>query len=297
MLLASMAAGVAGCSPQRSPARVEDTLTSGRISVVCSPELLGLIERERAVFDSLYPQARITVQAGGSSEAVRALFAAECDLAVIDRALEPVERGAAVRGGLELEGYPFARDGVALVVHPGNPVENAALDDVRGIFQGEIRHWDALGGARVAIRPAIPPPTSDVMAYFVEKVMNGAPIQAPVVYQGSDSAVVAEVGRQAGALGIVSTAWAERGVRPLRLATLKGLPYWRPDAEAIHRGDYPLWREMHLYARPNGPALANGFITFVTSREGQTIVRDWGLVPTAVPVRFVRRSPMMGSHR
>jgi phosphate transport system substrate-binding protein len=134
------------------------------------------------------------------------------------------------------------------------------------------------------------------MTFFAAAVMHGAPISAPVVYQASDSAVVDYVGRHPEAVGIVSMAWAERGVKALRLARLKGLAYRRPDAEAVHRGEYPLSRDMHLYVRPRGPALANGLITFITSRDGQVIVRDQGLVPTAVPVRFVRRSPMVGSH-
>jgi phosphate transport system substrate-binding protein len=275
---------------------VEDTLTSGRISVVCSPEILGILERERAAFDSLYPGASIELREGSSTEGVRALFAAECDLAAISRELDPVERGAAVRGGLELEGYRFARDGVALVVHPDNPVENMALDQVRGLFDGSIPRWDALGGRDVAVQPVIHPADSDIMAFFVAEAMDGAPIRAAVVYQSSDSAVVAHVASQPGAVGVVSMAWSERGVKPLRLATLKGLAYRRPDAEAVHKGEYALARDMNLYVRPDGPALANGLITFITSREGQAIVRDAGLVPTAVPVRFVRRSPMVGSH-
>ena len=297
LLLALTAAGGAGCSPQRAPGTVEDSLTSGRISVVCAHEVLSLITRERAAFDSLYPGARIMVREGASAQAVRALFAAECDLAVINRDLDPVERGAAIRGGLELEGYRFARDGVALVVHPGNPVENLALDEVRSIFQGSVTRWDALGGSPSAIRPVIQSPESDIMAFFEGKVMIGESMRAPVVYQPSDSGVVAYVAGEPAAIGIVSMAWAERGVSPLRLASLKGLAYRRPDAEAVHRGDYPLSRDMNLFARTRGPALANGFITFITSRDGQAIVRDGGLVPTAVPVRFVRRSPMMGSHK
>lgn len=297
LILACLAAGTLGCSPPRAPGPVEDSLTSGRISVVCSPEVLDILDRERAVFDSLYPGATIELREGNSSEGVRALFAAECDLAAISRELEPVERGAAIRGGLELEGYRFARDGVALVVHLGNAVENAALDEIRGIFTGTIEGWDALGGAASRIQPVIQAPESDIMAFFTAKVMNGEPIRAPVVYEASDSGVVAYVARHPGAVGIVSMAWCERGVRPLRLATLKGLSYRRPDAETVHRGDYPLARDMNLYVRPTGPALANGLITFITSRDGQAIVRDAGLVPTAVPVRFVRRSPLMGSHR
>jgi len=297
LVLACLAAGMAGCSLPRAPGSVEDSLTSGRITVVCSPEIYGIMDRERAAFDSLYPGATIALREGTSSEGVRALFAAECDLAAISRELEPVERGAAMRGGLELEGYRFARDGVALVVHAGSPVENVALDEVRGIFNGSIVRWDALGGAGDRVQPVIQPPGSDIMAYFTAKVMNGEPIRAPVVYETSDSGVVAYVARHPGAIGIVSMAWSERGVRPLRVATLKGLSYWRPDAETVHRGDYPLSRDMNLYVRPTGPALANGLITFITSREGQAIVRDAGLVPTAVPVRFVRRSPLRGSHK
>ncbi len=297
LFLACLAADMAGCSPPRALESVEDSLTSGRISVVCSPEVHVILDRERAAFDSLYPGAAIALREGTSSEGIRALFAAECDLAAISRELEPVERGAAMRGGLELEGYRFARDGVALVVHSGNAVENAALDEIRGIYKGSISRWDALGGAGDRIQPVIQPPGSDIMAFFTAKVMNGEPMQAPVVYETSDSGVVAYVARHPEAIGIVSMAWAERGVRPLRLATLKGLSYWRPDAETVHRGDYPLSRDMNLYVRPTGPALANGLITFITSREGQAIVRDAGLVPTAVPVRFVRRSPLRGSHK
>ncbi|MGH7730602.1 MAG: PstS family phosphate ABC transporter substrate-binding protein [Candidatus Eiseniibacteriota bacterium] len=276
---------------------MEDSLTSGRICVVCTPEVHGILERERAAFDSLYPGAVIELREGSSSEAVRALFAAECDLAAISRELEPVERAAAIRGGLELEGYRFARDGVALVVHTANVVENVALDQVRAIYSGTITGWEAFGGSRERIQPVIHRPDSDIMAYFGAKVMNGEPIRAPVVYQTSDSGVAAYVARHPGAIGMVSMAWSERGVKPLRLATLKGLPYWKPDAETVYRGDYPLARDMNLYVRAKGPALANGLITFTTSREGQAIVRDAGLVPIAVPVRFVRRSPLMGSHK
>jgi phosphate transport system substrate-binding protein len=276
---------------------VEDTLTSGRISVVCAPEVQSIIAREVAAFDSLYPAAQITVRSGSSRDAVQALFAAQCDLAAITRDLEPDERGAAARGGLALEGYRFARDGVALVVHPSNAVENIALEDLRGIYQGVVKTWRALGGAASTIEPVIQPPGSDMAAYFEQRVMNGEPVLAPVAYETSDSGVVDFVTHHRGAIGFVSMAWADRGAKALRLASLKGLGYWRPDPEAVYRGEYPLTRHMSLYARSPGPALANGLITFVTSREGQVVVHDGGLVPTAVPVRFVRRSPMVGSHK
>ena len=107
---------------------------------------------------------------------------------------------------------------------------------------------------------------------------------------------MAIVARQPGGLGYVSLGTRTQGVKVARIASVRGLPYWRPDLEAIYKGDYPLTRFFNAYVRATGPRLANGFITFVTSIDGQRIVKDQGLVPTSVPVRFVRRSPMLSAH-
>jgi len=275
---------------------VEDTVTSGRILIVCATEAMTLIARGRDAFVEHYPEAAIEVRAAPSRDGIRSLFAAECDLAVITRELEPSERGAAVRGGLELEGYRFARDAVVMVVHPGNRMENMALEELRRVYDGRTLRWSELGGADLAIEPVIQQPEADVTEFFVQHVMNGQPIRARARYESSDSTVVAAVASRPGAIGYVSLAWADRGAKALRLASLAGLPYHKPDAESVYRGDYPLTRFLNLYARPDSPRLANGFITFMTSIEGQRIVRESGLIPTTVPVRFVRRSGMQSTH-
>ena len=289
------AACTCGCSAPGGSARVEDSLTSGRIAIACTREARPLIDRELAALVKLYPLAEIRVVDRTSRDAVRALFGAQCDVAVIARELDPVERGAAVRGRLELEGYRFAKDAVVVVVHPSNPVENLAFDDLRGIYEGRIKEWAKLGGPAAGIEPVIPPAESDVTEFFVERVMGGQPIRAPVLREESDSAVVASVARRPHAIGFVSLA-AESGAKRLRLSALAGLPYWAPDLEAVHRGDYPLTRYFNFYVRASAPPLAGGLITFVTSIDGQRVVREAGLVPTSVPVRFVRRSPMRSAH-
>jgi phosphate transport system substrate-binding protein len=271
-------------------------MTTGRISVVCASEAAPVIEKERSAFVDLYPQASLGVTRGRSSEGVRALFAAECDLAVLSRELTPEERGAAVRGRLELEGYRFAKDAVVVIVHPSCPVENLALDVLKGIYEGRIVNWSELGAPAGAIVPVFPSPESDLGDFFVERVMQGEPVRAHVLVATGDSAVVATVASRPGAIGFVSLAWADRGAKTLRLSSLTGLPYWKPDLEAVYEGDYPLSRTLAFYLRASGPRLAHGFVTYVTSLDGQQIVHESGLVPTSVPVRFVRRSPLRGAH-
>lgn len=288
--------GLGGCSPQPASVPVEDSQTSGRISIVCPPEAGDLVLRERNAFLALYPQASIELRPGPSRQAVADLFAARVDLAVITRELDPEERSAAARGGLELEGYRFARDAVAVLVNTVNPVENLSLQDLSGIYAGGSRNWSDFGGPALAIKPVAQPPRSDLSEFFVQEVLDGQSIQVPSFVEPSDSAVVERVKREPGAIGFVTLSWADRGAKALRIAGMTGLPYYRPDLETVFKGDYPLTRFYNFYVRADGPRLAGGFVTFVTSHDGQRLVKEAGLVPTTVPVRFVRRSPMQRSH-
>ena len=285
-----------GCAPERSSQTVEDSLTSGRIRLACAPEAAVLVRRELEGFQTMYPQASFDFREAPSGDAVRALFADQADLAVITRELEPEERAAAVRGRLELEGFPFARDGVVVLANPANPIENLTIEDLRDIYAGRVADWKVLGSQAGKIVPVIPPPQSDLTAFFAQKVMNGEDLHAAAEYALNDSDVVKRVLADRGAIGFASLGVAPHGARVLRLAALKGLPYWKPDLEAVYRGDYPLTRFFNLYVRTAGKRLAHGVITWTTSMDGQALVKDAGLVPTAVPVRFVRRSPMLSTH-
>lgn len=293
---AALSVALGGCSPQSAPPPVEDSLTSGRIQVDCAPEAWDVIRRQQAGFQRLYPEARLDVRGSLSRDAIQALFSARSDLAVITRELEPEERSAAVRGGLELEGFRFARDAVVAIVNESNAVENLTLEQLRAIYAGRLTDWSQAGGARGALTPVLQPVESDVTAFFAQEVMHDDPIAARVMTADGDSAVVEYVRSHPEAIGFVTLGWSERGARALRLATVAGLPYWKPDLEAVYKGDYPLTRYFNFYVRTEGPRVAHGFITFATSRDGQQVVRDCGLVPTSVPVRFVRRSPMMSTH-
>jgi phosphate transport system substrate-binding protein len=294
--LATGALASAGCGPRPTARGVEESLTSGRISIVVSAEIGDLIERERDAFVALYPQAEIRVERGTSSRALRDLFAARCDVAAITREVDPDERGAAVRGRLELEVYRFGRDAIVMIANPSNPVENMAIDGIRRIYEGDATNWRQFGGPDLPIEPVVPPMKAGVTETFVQKVLDGNPVRARAILAASDSEVVNEVARRPGALGFVTLPFASRAPHALRVASLSGLRYVGPDPEAVYDGSYPLARNLNLYLRTKGPQLAKGFVTFVTSRDGQVLVHEAGLVPTSVAVRFVRRSPMLGTH-
>jgi len=123
------------------------------------------------------------------------------------------------------------------------------------------------------------------------------PLRAASLVELSDSAVADRVARTAGAIGLVPLRLAAApGVRALRVAPIEGAAYVEPDLETVHEGRYPLGAYVHLYLRTRRPRLAGGFLTYTASQPGQERVLAGGRLPTSVPLRFVRRSPMLGSH-
>jgi phosphate transport system substrate-binding protein len=275
---------------------VEDTETSGRIRIVSVPEGRNLVEREVAAFQGEYPQSHFDVATGTSREAVTALLEQRADLALLTRELEPEERSVMVKGGMELEGYRFGRDAIVVIVNPSNPLEHVSADALRGIYLGTPSDWAALGGRPGRIEPVVLPPESDLMYSFLQRVMGGQQPTAPAFRAASDSEVVARVRTTPGAIGFVSMAWADKGAKALDVSSITGLKYSSADPEKVYTGEYPLTRYCNLYVRSGGSRLANGLVTFVSSLDGQKIVHEAGLVPTAVPVRFARRSSMLGAH-
>jgi len=287
-----------GCTSRSGTQPVEDTETSGRISIAAAPDARALIAQEIRAFATTYPEARLELRTPESSgQVVSALLAGRAEVAAAGRELEDEERNMARQAGIEVVGHRIAQDAICVVVPAANPVRNLTVGELKRIWLGQARRWSAFGGTETDIVPVLPPLASDLARAFAQRVMDGERMLAPSIVEASDSAVAERVAATPGAIGVVPLALAAGdGLRALRLAALEGLDYVDPDMESVHGGQYPLTRFMNLFIRTRGPRLAGGFVTFVSSQPGQQIVLASGRVPTAVPLRFVRRSPMLGSH-
>jgi len=296
MLALSLLSG--GCARPETSRPVEDTETSGRISIATSTDLHELVAGEAEAFRSLYPQSVLEVgEPRPSGQVISELLAGRADVAVVGRDLEQEERDMAQKGGIELEGHRVAQDGLCVVVHAGNTVRNVTIGELRRIWSAEVREWSALGGPSQRIVPVLPPLHADLARAFAQVVMNGELMKAATLMEVSDSAVAQRVARTPGAIGVVPLRLASfAGLRALHVSPLEGLPYIEPDMESVHDSTYPLQYFIHVYVRTRRPRLAGGFVTYVASQPGQERVLASGRIPTSVPLRFVRRSPMLGSH-
>ena len=285
--------GCAGPAHREGP---EDTLTSGVLTIAADPDVQPLLEATAKAFEALYPDASIRVLARSSRDAMADVFANRADLAVIGRETEEVERQAATEARIEMMAYRWARDGVAVIVHPGNPVNQLSYDDLRTILTGGIVSWGEFGGPDRRVVPVIESPKRSLIQYLASQLVGREDSLTAAVIADDDSDVIARVERLPDAVGFVSQSSLRPGVKVLAVSRAAGLPYFELDAETVYRRDYPLTRSYNLVTRVPGVKLGQGFVTFALSEPGQRFVRDGHRVPASVPVRFNRRLPTASSH-
>jgi phosphate transport system substrate-binding protein len=289
LLVAAAACGDSGRAPE--------SRTQGRITVGVEPAVYELVAASARDFQGLYPRAEVAVQRQGSREAVGDLFLARVEAAVVGREALPEEREAAEAGGIGIEALRWARDAVAIVVHPDNPVEQVAFEDLREIYTGKMVSWSALGGSDERIIPIVQDPARSITQFFADRILEGEPISGPARVANGDSTAAAWAAGERNAVAFVALPYAARGVRPLRVSRLKGLAYVELDARSVYEDRYPLTRFYNVFLRQPGSPLASGFTTFLCSSDGQRRVRDAGLVPATVPVRFTHRAPTLSARR
>jgi phosphate transport system substrate-binding protein len=264
--------------------------------VVSEPNVAATVRATADEFVRLYPKNRVRVETGGARDAMAALFAATAQVAIIGREISDEERDAAQRGHIAIEATRWAKDGLAIVVHPSNPVDRIAFDDLRGIYAGKLVSWAALGGSDRRIVPVVQRTESGTTQFFVDRVLAGERFTAPAIVAEDDSATAARVAQDPAAIGFVSLPFATRGVKALAVSPVKGMAYVDLDPQTVHDGGYPLTRYENVVLRePSSPG-AGDLNTFLCSTDGQRKVLEAGYVPAAVPVHFTHRAPTLPSH-
>ena len=157
----------------------------------------------------------------------------------------------------------IARDAIAVIVHPGNPVESLTREQLEGIFTGAIRNWRELAGPDLAIRPFIVGPESSTRTVFRaailgEAVFGGCEVLRP------DSRMLDMVAAEPGAIGQISVSFLDARDRVKPLAVDGRAPFPTDPAYAISRGLYLLWWP--------GRARVADFVSWTSSAEAQAIL-------------------------
>ncbi|WP_444931927.1 substrate-binding domain-containing protein [Microbulbifer sp. SSSA002] len=223
----------------------------------------------------------IDIAAHGSSTGFKGLEQAQADIAMASRPIRAAENAALNRlGDLRRHGaeHVIAIDGLAIIVHPHNPVNQLTLQQIAAIFAGEITDWSAVGGRKAPIKVLARDDQSGTWDTFQSLVLgNTRALSTDAARFESSEQLSDRVSAQPNSIGFVGLA-SIRQSKALAVADNNTQPQ-SPGHLTIATEDYPLSRRLFLYssAYRAKPAAAE-FLQFVQSEQGQEQVKATGFV-------------------
>lgn len=235
-----------------------------------------LAPRLIAEYTKLHPDQTLELEAKGSGSGILALFDGACDIAASSRSMTEDEMRMARSRGIVLRNHTIGYYGVAVVVHPSNPVKNLTHAQVRDIFTGTTRNWKQVGGPDLPMQIHIRDPISGTYLGFQELAMDRLPYTADARPHTSYLDLAQAVKAEPGAVGYVGmTLAAHDGVKAL---TINGVA---PNALNVAEQWYPYARQMRFYTDKNMSAATKDFIAYVRSVPGQRLLEELGFVRRA----------------
>jgi phosphate transport system substrate-binding protein len=260
-----LAAGCAGgTTPPPGQGETTPLELSGTIREAGSTSVLPLAEELAKEFMKLHPKVRIETGGGGSGAGVTGCAAGTVDIGAASRDIKITEP--------DLIPYAIARDAVAIVVHPSNPITGLKLDDVAKIYAGEITDWSQVGGGAGKITVIAREEGSGTRDCFEEKVMKEKTITANAILKTSNGEIQTAVSQDTLAIGFVSLGYVT-GLKALDL-----------DEKACtvatcQKGEYPILRRLYFLTKGTPTSPVKEFIDFARSDDGQKIAEELGYVP------------------
>jgi phosphate transport system substrate-binding protein len=221
------------------------------------------------------PGVNITVSESGSGNGAKALINGSCQIATMSRLLKQNEYEAAVHSEVLPVTHVVAFDGIAVVVHPGNPVKGLSMAQVKDIYIGKINNWNAVGGPNSRIVVISRDTNSGTYETFETRVMKGEKIVKNCEYVGSSGAIRSRVQGTNNAIGYVGIGFIDNTVKALEVNGIY------PTLETVKKGSYPVARPLYMVTK-DYPALGSHlyqFINLYLSKKGQEIVNEIGFIP------------------
>ena len=234
------------------------------IIVVGSNSVQPYAEILLEAFTLIYPEIEIDIQGGGSTAGITSVENGIADIGMISRELAENER--------HLIPIEIAKDGLAIIIHPNNPVSDVTLEQIRGIYKGTITKWKEVGGVDREIHVITREEGSGTRKAFEDLVMHKEYIYPRAIVQSSNGAIKQLVAGDKNAIGFISLGLVDQTVKALRLDGIEA------SDENIINGKYGLFRPFLYVTKDTVADNAQVFIEFTLSSEGQQILVMEGLI-------------------
>ncbi len=242
---------------------------SGNIEIAGGTAHIPVMKGAAKRIMTVNPGIRITVEGGGSGVGVQKVGEGLVSIGNTGRAVTEAEKAK-----YGLVSFPFAIDGVAVVVHKENPVNGLTQAQVQDIFAGRIGNWKQVGGPDAAINAYTRDEASGTREVFFEKMLAKGVILDSANVVASNGAMKTAVAGDKNAIGYVSIGHIDD---TLKAPLLDGVA---PTQDNATNGAYKITRLLYMNTKGEPQGVVKAFIDYVRGPEGAELIKASGYIPT-----------------
>jgi len=253
---------------------------SGTLTIKGSDTMVHLVTAWVEDYMEAHPNTLISVTGGGSGTGIAAMINGTTGLCMASREVKSREQEQARAQGITFHEMTVARDGIAVVVHPQNPVSDLTMDQLRQIFNGTLRNWNQVGGPDQSIQVLSRESNSGTYVFFNEQVLEKDDYGREVRLMPSSAAIVQSTSQDHWSIGYVGLGYAEgAAVKVIAVKQDAAGPAVHPSLDTVRDGSYPIARPLYLYTNGEPTGLTKAVVDFALSEGGQRIVQETGYIP------------------
>ncbi len=240
-------------------------------------------------YQDLHSEIRISVTGGGSGTGIASLINNTVDIANASRQIKTEEIESAQENGVDPVEYVIARDAIAVIINPENPVQELTIEQVSAIYSGQINNWSDLGGEDRPIVRLSRETNSGTHVYFLENVLRMGDSDSDLLFSTdtlllpSSEGIIQEVSQNPNAIGYDGLGYVTDDVKVVAIAADSDSEYVFPSVETVNTGMYPIARELYMYTNGEPEGELKNYMDWIFSDEAQQIVADLGFVPISSP--------------
>lgn len=234
------------------------------ITISGSSSVFPVIDGLKELFMERHTDIHVQVEQGGSGVGIANVRDGFVDIGMSSRNLKEEEK--------PLREAVLCLDGIAVVINRENPVKDLTVEQIAGIYRGEITNWAQVGGRDAAITLITREATSGTRGAFEEMVLDKQIIDDRLcLVQNSTGNVGIAVEYDRNAIGYMSLGVVDH-FAGLKAAAVGGVA---ASQENMRSGAYPLTRSYLLLTKGEPEGAVKTFLDYVTGdEEALEFIRD-----------------------
>jgi phosphate transport system substrate-binding protein len=283
-LLFSFLLLLTACGPASSAQAASDS-SAAYIENKGSDTIVNLALAWAEKYQSEHSDVRISVTGGGSGTGIAALINGTVDIANASRKIKEEELAEAKSNGIDPIEFIVARDAIAVIVNPENPVDKLTLQQISDIYSGVTVNWKEVGGEDRPIVKLSRETNSGTHVYFLETVLRLGSKEDKTLFSTdtlllpSSEGIVSEVRQNPNAIGYDGLGYVPKDLKMVAIAKEVGGAYVLPSIATVNDKSYAIARDLYMYTNGQPTGAVKNYLDWIISPEAQAIVAELGFVP------------------